>query len=145
MNVNKLCKRYNYRPQTKLQEGYVFTAVSDSVHRGSASVHSGIPPPLSRQPPSRHPPSRHPPEQTHPPHQRTPLGVGTPQSRDPPEQTPPQSRHPPGSRHPPCAVHAGRYGQQAGGMHSTGMQSCCNNVYSCLSRNGQFLCEVMLV
>ena len=25
---------------------------------------------------------------------------------------------------PPCAVHAGRYGQQAGGMHPTGMQSC---------------------
>ena len=27
---------------------------------------------------------------------------------------------------PPCAVHAGRYGQQAGGMHPTGMQSCSN-------------------
>ena len=26
---------------------------------------------------------------------------------------------------PPCAVHAGIYGQQAGGMHPTGMQSCC--------------------
>ena len=25
---------------------------------------------------------------------------------------------------PPHAVHAGRYGQQAGGMHPTGMQSC---------------------
>ena len=24
----------------------------------------------------------------------------------------------------PHAVHAGRYGQQAGGMHPTGMQSC---------------------
>ena len=23
---------------------------------------------------------------------------------------------------PPCAVHAGRYGQQAGGMHRTGLQ-----------------------
>ena len=34
------------------------------------------------------------------------------------EQTPPQTRQP------PCAVHAGRYGQQAGGMHPTGMQSC---------------------
>ena len=35
--------------------------------------------------------------------------------------------HPPGkadplARRPPCAVHAGRYGQQAGGMHPTGMQ-----------------------
>ena len=31
---------------------------------------------------------------------------------------------PPPEQAPPCAVHAGRYGQQAGGMHPTGMQSC---------------------
>ena len=43
--------------------------------------------------------------------------------RHPPEQTPAWSRHP------PCAVHAGRYGQQAGGMHPTGMQSCFFNFY----------------
>ena len=45
----------------------------------------------------------------------------------PPEQTPPRSRHPPGvdtPMHPHCAVHAGRYGQQAGGTHPTGMHSC---------------------
>ena len=49
----------------------------------------------------------------------------------PPEQTLPRSRHPPRAdtprtKHPLpllCAVHAGRYGQQAGGMHPTGMQS----------------------
>ena len=41
------------------------------------------------------------------PQEQTPLGPGTPS-----EQTP------------PCAVHAGRYSQQAGGMHPTGMQSC---------------------
>ena len=35
---------------------------------------------------------------------------------------PPGSRHPPGHR--PCAVHAGRYGQQAGGTHPTGMHTC---------------------
>ena len=29
---------------------------------------------------------------------------------------------PPGKETPPCAVHAGRYAQQAGGMHPTGMQ-----------------------
>ena len=29
---------------------------------------------------------------------------------------------PPGKETPPCAVHAGRYGQQASGMHPTGMQ-----------------------
>ena len=40
--------------------------------------------------------------------------------------------YPPGKADPPPpwqgaptrAVHAGRYGQQAGGMHPTGMQSC---------------------
>ena len=43
---------------------------------------------------------------------------------------PPPSRHPrkqtptPQKQTPPCTVHAGRYGQQAGGMHPTGMQSC---------------------
>ena len=53
------------------------------------------------------------------------LGYHIPPGADllPPEQTPPGTS-PPGSRHPPCAVHAGRYGQQAGGMHPTGMQSC---------------------
>ena len=25
---------------------------------------------------------------------------------------------------PPCGVHAGRYGQQADGIHPTGMESC---------------------
>ena len=31
---------------------------------------------------------------------------------------------PPGPGTPPGAVHAGRYGQQAGGTHPTGMHSC---------------------
>ena len=59
-------------------------------------------------------------------------------SRHPQEQTPPrwEQTPPTGSRHAPWdqalsapvtprAVHAGRYGQRAGGMHPTGMQSCC--------------------
>ena len=37
----------------------------------------------------------------------------------PPRADPPRSRHPP-----PGAVHAGRYGQQAGGTHPTGMHTC---------------------
>ena len=41
----------------------------------------------------------------------------------PQQQTPPQKKTPPESR-PPSTVHAGRYGQQAGGTHPTGMQSC---------------------
>ena len=42
---------------------------------------------------------------------------------DPQDQPPPQA-DPPRTRHPPSAVHAGRYGQLAGGMHPTGIQSC---------------------
>ena len=41
--------------------------------------------------------------------------------------TPPpgtDTRHPPPEQKPPSAAHAGRYGQQAGGKHPTGMQSC---------------------
>ena len=84
-----------YRPQTKLREGYVFTGVCDSVNGGvSASVHAGIPPPPEADPPKADPPGA-----------------------DPPEQTPPGAD-------PPGAEHAGRYGQRAGGMHPTGMQSC---------------------
>ena len=76
-------------------QGNIFAPVchSDSRGGGSATVHSGIPPP--------------------------PEGPGTPW-----EQTPPPGADTPWSRHAPCAVHAGRYGQQAGGMHPTGMQSC---------------------
>ena len=46
------------------------------------------------------------------------------------DQVHPQNQvHPPGQVHPlgsstPQAVHAGRYGQQAGSTHPTGMHSC---------------------
>ena len=76
------------------------------------------------------PGSRHPPPGADAP------GVGTPRSRhpcrsrDPPGSRHPQEQKPPWSR-PPGAVHTGRYGQQAGGMHPVGMQSC---FYFILSR-----------
>ena len=54
----------------------------------------------------------------------TPLGADTPWSRHYPGADTPQSRHPRGPDIPPCAVHAGRYGQQAGGTHPTGMHTC---------------------
>ena len=42
-----------------------------------------------------------------------------------PEQTPPRADPPEVDKTTlPPAVHAGRYSQQAGGMHPTGMQSC---------------------
>ena len=65
-----------------------------------------------------HPPPGPPnPLQQTPPRSRHPAGADIPQRRHPPDQESPG----PGT---PCAVHAGRYGQQAGGMHPTGMQSC---------------------
>ena len=39
-------------------------------------------------------------------------------TRPPPGQTPPEQTPP------PCAMHAGRYGQQAGGTRPTGMHTC---------------------
>ena len=72
---------------------------------GSALVHAGTPPPSGKaNPPARKPPLA---RQTAPTQQGRPPTV----ARRPPWQ----GRH-------PCAVHAGRYGQQAGGMHPTGMQ-----------------------
>ena len=91
-------------PATKLGacwEIFSVACVDNSVHRGwSASVHAGIPP-LSRD-------------------------QAPPSDQAPPWNRHPGTRHPPGEQTPPCAVHAGRYGQQAGGMHPTGMQSCLN-------------------
>ena len=46
--------------------------------------------------------------------------------------TPRQGTHPPG------AVHAGRYGQQAGGMHPTGMQSCFHVVFGKILPRNRF-------
>ena len=72
-------------PATKLGQGYIFTGICDSVHRG------GLPQYML---------GYHTPWQDRPPQQGRPLWQGRP----------------------PYAVHAGRYGQQAGGMNPTGMQ-----------------------
>ena len=65
----------------------------------------------------RYPP---PPDQVHPP------GSGTPPNQVPSlgPGTPPEPGALPGTRCTPRAVHGGRYGQQAGGTHPTGMHSC---------------------
>ena len=42
----------------------------------------------------------------------------------PKEQTPPREQTPRADTPSPSAVYAGRYGQQAGGTHPTGMQTC---------------------
>ena len=74
------CIRTFLPPTMKLGQGYVFTRVCDSVHRGgSASAHAGIHPPNQTTPGTR--PSR------------PPIGPETPceQTRPPQEQTPPSS------------------------------------------------------
>ena len=92
-------------------QGYVFTGVCDSVHRGEYLTRctprqDQVHPPGPGTPPDQvHPPDQVPPwDQVHPP------GPGTP-----PDQVPPQDQvHPPGP---------GRYGLRAGGTHPTWMQS----------------------
>ena len=93
-----------------LGQGNIFAPVYHSVHRGGGTW-AGTPlgrytllagtPPWQVHPRHVHPQAGTPPGQVHPP-------AGTPH----------QQVHPLGE------VHAGRYGQQAGGTHPTGMHSC---------------------
>ena len=100
-------------PATKLTQGYIFTGICDSVHGGgSESVHAGITPPSKADPSHGKADSL--------------TARQTPLARRPPGKADPL----PWKGRPPCAVHAGRYAQQAGGMHPTGMQflfSVCKN------------------
>ena len=62
---------------------------------------------------------------TTPPAPGTPQDQALPRADTPPAPGTPRTRQTPlGPGKPPCTVHTGRYGQQAGGMHPTGMQSC---------------------
>ena len=62
----------------------------------------------------------HPGRGTPPGTRRTPWDHAPSQDKGPPGP----GTTPPGPGTHPCAMHAGRYGQQAGGMHPTGMHSC---------------------
>ena len=85
----------HYRPQRSC-EGYVFTHVCHSVHRGGpASVHAGIPHPRDQAPPT--PGSRHPPGADTPREQAHPLAAGTPPPA-PPGPAPPSGSRPPRRR-----------------------------------------------
>ena len=121
-------------PATKLGQGYIFTGVCDSVHRGvSASVYAGIPGlggllqggllpggTWSGGVCSGGAWSR-----------GCLLGgclsqcmVGYHPKQTPPKPAPSPPRADPQDQAPPSTEHAGRYGQCAGGTHPTGMQSC---------------------
>ena len=107
-----LANAYLLPPANEVYEGYVFTRVCYSVQGGGG----GVPPdqvhPRDQVPPTGTPPQ----DQVHPP--------GT--KHTPRDQVhPPGPGTPPGTRYTPRAVHAGIYGQQAGGTHPTGMHSCC--------------------
>ena len=96
-----------------LGQGNIFTPVCHSVHMGGGEY-------LGRDTPW---------DQVSPGNRYTPPGPGTPpRPGTPPPRgtryTPQDQVHPPDQVH-PRAVHAGRYGQQAGGTHPTGMHSCC--------------------
>ena len=114
------CRRQLLPPENEVWGKVIFSeaCVKNSVHgEGSASVRAGIPPPWTRHHPlGPAPQDQAPPHWTkHPTGPSTPLDQATPLGPDPLS---------PWTRHPPCAVHAGRYGQQMGSTHPTGMHSC---------------------
>ena len=79
----------------KLGQGNVFTSICDSVNRGSASMHAGIPPPgphpLDHTPRTTSPQDQNPPGEQTPSRNQTPPGTRTPLgSRPPKDQTPPR-------------------------------------------------------
>ena len=64
--IERFWALFNYRPQTSLGQGNIFTNMCQEFCQrgaGSASVHAGIPPPGTRHPPNP-PGTRHPPEQS---------------------------------------------------------------------------------
>ena len=93
-------------PANEVCESYVFTHVCQSFCSRGGLPHCML----------GHTTPSHPPDQRQvPTHPRT-------RGRYPPSR--PEAVTPP----PPSAVHAGRYGQQAGGTHPTGMKSCLNKI-----------------
>ena len=109
-----------------LGQGNIFAPVCHSVPRREEYLGTcplpgqGTPPGPGTPPGTRYTPQ----DQVQPP----PLGPGThtPRPGTPPRDQvhPPRPGTPPGLGTTPQAVHAGRYGQQAGGTHPTGMHSC---------------------
>ena len=107
----------------------MFLHVSVCPHGGSTPRDQVHPPPWAQvhPPPGTRYPAK---DQVHPQSRYTPPEPGTPPGT---RYTPQDQIHPSGpgtpphrTRYtpPPGAVHAGRYGQQAGGTHPTGMHSC---------------------
>ena len=101
-----------YRPQRSWGK-IIFSeaCVRNSVHGGvSARLHAGIHTPLG-------------------PEADTPLGPEADTRPDPRSRFPPYPEQTSIRNRPPGTVHPGRYGQQAGGMHPTGMHTCLWNQF----------------
>ena len=140
-----------YRPQRSCGQGFAFTCVCDSVHRGGSPGRENPPeqgePPQTRQiPPGQGDPLRtretprtgRPPRPGRPPWTRqTPPQTGRPPTLDqadpppgpgrPPPRPgrPPRTRRPPpGPGRPPPGKQTPEYGLRAAGTHPTGMDSC---------------------
>ena len=120
--------QYFYRTQRSCGQGYVFTRVCDSVHRGGGVSRQGEPPQTGRTPPDRE----------NPPARRTPQTRQTPHHPPAPGRPPRQGGTPPGKQTP-------EYGLRAAGTHPTGMHSCSDYIsnacwdISCLSCS-RFVC-----
>ena len=81
---------YYYRPQRSCGQGYVFTCICDSVHRGGICLSAcWDTTPLPRRPPC----------QGHPPAKETPCQV------DPSAKDPPRRRHTPSAKETPAPRH----------------------------------------
>ena len=92
-----------------LEQGNIFAPVCHSVHRGVCPIACWDTLPLRAR-------GRHSPWDQAPPRAEIPQDQ---------RQASPWTRHPPGAETPhPGTVHAGRYRQQEGGTHPTGMQYC---------------------
>ena len=120
----------NYRPQRSWGKVIFSEFCSVGEYLGRYTPRQVLPPsryspragtpPWEGPPQAGIPPGRYPPGQVLPP-------AGTPWAGTPPRQVTLKVHREfrPGRYFPlPSAVHAGRYGQQAGGTHPTGMQSC---------------------
>ena len=118
-----------YRPQTKFAK-VMFLHVSVILSTGGG-VPGQVHPRDQVHPQTRYPslgPGT-PPDQVHPQDQVHPLEPSTPplDQVHPTGPGTPWDRYSPWDQvHPPGAVHAGRYGQQVGDTHPTGMHSCFN-------------------
>ena len=119
--------------------GQIFSSVCQEFHSQWGSIWAGTPwqvHPLAGTPPGRYTPQAGPSQAGRPPGQVHHLACTSHWQVHPwqvhprlagtsPGQTP-SGQTPSGQKQPSMGgVNAGRYGQQAGSMHPTGMHSCC--------------------